>query len=179
MSMHKILLVEDDEGIAEGIVQLASQWNLEVKPVKDFRNVMGEFAEYNPQLILLDISLPAYDGYYWCTQIRAQSKVPIIFISSTAENMNIVMAMNMGADDFIAKPFDGNVLVAKIQALLRRTYDFGEAVPDRRGGFRNQGRVADVRRPRRLSRFGGQDLQRAGRSRPDDGGGHRRKIPPR
>ena len=73
MSMHKILLVEDDEGIAEGIVQLASQWNLEVKPVKDFRNIMGEFAEYNPQLVLLDISLPAYDGYYWCTQIRAQS----------------------------------------------------------------------------------------------------------
>ncbi len=141
MSMHKILLVEDDEGIAEGIVQLASQWNLEVKPVKDFRNVMGEFAEYNPQLVLLDISLPAYDGYYWCTQIRAQSKVPIIFISSTAENMNIVMAMNMGADDFIAKPFDGNVLIAKVQALLRRTYDFGEAVPvmEHKGAILNLG----------------------------------------
>lgn len=83
-----------------------------------------EAAAYDPHLILLDISLPFFDGYHWCRQIRKSSRVPIIFLSSAADNMNIVMAMNMGADDFIAKPFDRNVLMAKVQALLRRAYDF-------------------------------------------------------
>lgn len=139
--MHKILMVEDEQGILEGVQRIASGWDLEVKGITDFRNVMAEFAEYNPQLVLMDISLPAYDGYYWCTEIRKQSKVPIIFLSSASENMNIVMAMNMGADDFIAKPFDGNVLVAKIQALLRRTYDFGEnvSVMEHKGAILNLG----------------------------------------
>lgn len=100
-------------------------WDLEVRCVENFRNVLEEFSEFDPQLVLLDISLPFYNGYYWCTEIRKFSKVPIIFISSASDNMNIVMAMNMGGDDFIAKPFDLNVLTAKIQAILRRTYDFG------------------------------------------------------
>lgn len=93
--------------------------------VENFRNVLEEFSEFNPQLVLLDISLPFYNGYYWCAEIRKFSQIPIIFISSASDNMNIVMAMNMGGDDFIAKPFDLNVLTAKIQAILRRTYDFG------------------------------------------------------
>lgn len=100
-------------------------WDLEARCVENFRDVMSEFSEFNPQLVLLDISLPFYNGYYWCTEIRKFSKVPIIFVSSASDNMNIVMAMNMGGDDFIAKPFDLNVLTAKIQAILRRTYDFG------------------------------------------------------
>lgn len=139
--MHKILMVEDEQGILEGVQRIAAGWDLEVKGITDFRNVMAEFAQYNPSLVLMDISLPAYDGYYWCTEIRKQSKVPIIFLSSASENMNIVMAMNMGADDFIAKPFDGNVLVAKIQALLRRTYDFGEnvSVMEHKGAILNLG----------------------------------------
>lgn len=127
--MHKILMVEDEQDILKGFQNIAKGWDLEVKGITDFRNIFSEFADYNPHLVLMDISLPAFDGYYWCSEIRKQSKVPIIFLSSASENMNIIMAMNMGADDFIAKPFDANVLVAKIQALIRRTYDFGENVP--------------------------------------------------
>ena len=94
--------------------------------VNDFENVLEDFRNYEPLLILLDISLPYYNGYYWCQEIRKESEVPIIFISSTSENMNIVMAMNMGADDFINKPFDLTVLTAKLQAILRRTYSFNK-----------------------------------------------------
>ncbi len=103
-------------------------WNIESVCVNDFRNIMGELAECKPHLVLLDISLPFYNGYYWCEEIRKVSKVPIIFLSSASDNMNIVMAMNMGGDDFIAKPFDMGVLIAKIQAVLRRTYDFTASV---------------------------------------------------
>ncbi|MDE5604339.1 MAG: response regulator transcription factor [Eubacterium sp.] len=126
--MYRILIVEDDMGIAQAIRKQLQMWDLEARCVEDFRNVLSEFSEFNPHLILLDISLPFYNGYHWCSEIRKVSKVPIIFISSAADNMNIVMAMNMGADDFIAKPFDQSVLVAKIQAVLRRTYDFSSAV---------------------------------------------------
>ena len=122
--MFKILIVEDDRGIAEGIQSLLEQWGMEARQVQDFRNITGEFETYQPHLILLDIKLPSYDGYYWCGQLRQRTAAPIIFISSAADNMNIVMAMNMGGDDFIAKPFDGSVLVAKVQAMLRRAYDF-------------------------------------------------------
>ncbi len=122
--MYKILIVEDDLGIAEGIEKQLEMWNLKAKCIQDFRLVLEEYTEYNPHLILMDISLPYFNGYHWCSEIRKLSKVPIVFISSASDNMNIVMAMNMGADDFIAKPFDQNVLVAKIQALLRRSYDF-------------------------------------------------------
>ena len=99
-------------------------WGYQVKCAKNFQNIISEFTEFDPQLVLLDIMLPFYNGYHWCSEIRKISKVPIMFISSASDNMNIVMAMNMGGDDFIAKPFDLNVLTAKIQAILRRTYDF-------------------------------------------------------
>ena len=122
--MYRIFLVEDDETIARLIKKHLEKWEYEVSTVQDFGNVLGEFAACDPQLVLLDIRLPFYNGYHWCTQIRQVSKVPIIFLSSVSDNMNIVMAMNMGADDFIPKPFDLEVLTAKVQALLRRSYDF-------------------------------------------------------
>lgn len=123
--MYRIMIVEDDAGVAAAISEQARMWQLEPYCAKDLRNVMAEFAELSPHLVLMDISLPFMSGYHWCTRIRAVSSVPIIFISSASDNLNMVMAMNMGADDFIAKPFDQSVLMAKIQALLRRTYDFG------------------------------------------------------
>lgn len=126
--MYKLLIVEDDRGIAEAVKVQAELWNLQVHCVEDFRNVMAEFAEFQPHMILLDISLPFFNGYHWCSEIRKVSKVPIIFISSASDNMNIVMAMNLGADDFIAKPFDQSVLMAKVQAMLRRSYDFSTNV---------------------------------------------------
>lgn len=123
-NLHKILIVEDDMVIAKVIANHLTKWNYEVKYITDFRDVNEEFIQYDPQLVLLDISLPFYNGYHWCSEIRKLSKVPIIFISSAADNMNIVMAMDIGGDDFIAKPFDLSVLVAKINALIRRTYSF-------------------------------------------------------
>lgn len=126
--MYRILIVEDDPGIASAIQAMAEQWGMSAAAVNDFRKVTEEFAAFEPHIVLLDISLPCYDGYYWCSEIRKLSKTPIIFISSAADNMNIIMAMNMGADDFIAKPFDQSVLMAKINALLRRTYDFAENI---------------------------------------------------
>lgn len=123
--MHKILIIEDDITIATTIKNSLESWGYTADYIEDFQNVLSKFASYNPHLVLLDISLPFFNGYHWCTEIRKISKIPIIFISSTADNMNIVMAMNMGADDFIAKPFDLNVLTAKVQALIRRSYDFG------------------------------------------------------
>ena len=122
--MYRILIVEDDKGIADAIRVQAQMWELQVRCVENFRNVLEEFAAFDPHLVLLDITLPFFNGYHWCSQIRQVSKVPIIFISSASDNMNIIMAMNMGADDFIAKPFDGSVLMAKVNAMLRRTYDF-------------------------------------------------------
>lgn len=139
--MYKILIVEDDEGIAEALSRQIASWDMEPCRVSDLHRVMQEFADHDPQLVLLDIMLPFYNGYYWCSEIRRVSKVPIIFISSASDNMNIVMAMNMGGDDFIAKPFDMAVLISKIQALLRRTYDFGAAMPilEHRGALLNTG----------------------------------------
>lgn len=139
--MYRILVVEDDAGIAEAIAEQAAMWDLQTRCIKNFMKVTEDFAEFDPHLVLLDISLPFFDGYYWCSEIRKVSKVPIIFISSAADNMNIVMAMNMGADDFIAKPFDQSVLMAKIKALLRRTYDFGGQVPvlEHKGAMLNTG----------------------------------------
>lgn len=122
--MYRILIVEDDMGIASAMKKQIEMWDLEARCVENFRDVMSEFSEFNPQLVLLDISLPFYNGYYWCTEIRKFSKVPIIFVSSASDNMNIVMAMNMGGDDFIEKPFDLNVVTAKVQAMLRRAYSF-------------------------------------------------------
>ena len=139
--MYKIFLVEDDQGIAEGIANQLASWNMEPVCATDFRNILSQFAAVQPHLVLLDISLPFMDGYHWCSEIRRVSKVPIIFLSSAADNMNIVMAMNLGADDFIPKPFDTHVLIAKLQALLRRTYDFGDSMPvlTHRGAMLNTG----------------------------------------
>lgn len=124
--MQKILIVEDDEVISSTLKKHLEKWNFEVNVIEDFEHVMEIFLEYQPTLVLLDIALPYYNGYHWCQEMRKVSEIPIIFISSTNENMNIVMAMNMGADDFINKPFDLNVITAKIQALLRRTYSFSK-----------------------------------------------------
>ncbi|MGV8905199.1 MAG: response regulator transcription factor [Acetobacterium sp.] len=122
--MYKILIVEDDSIIAKSLKTHLCKWGFEAQSIQDFHQVINEFVAYDPQLILMDISLPFFNGYHWCSEIREISKVPIIFISSTSDNMNIVMAMNMGGDDFIAKPFDLSVVVAKVQAMLRRTYSF-------------------------------------------------------
>ena len=122
--MHKILIIEDDEIIAKSIEKELSNWGFISKCITDFQNIIPQFVEFDPQLILLDITLPFFNGYHWCSEIRKLSKVPIVFISSASDNMNIVMAMNMGGDDFISKPFDLHVLIAKIQAIFRRTYDF-------------------------------------------------------
>lgn len=122
--MYKIFMVEDDEIIARSIREHLQAWNYDVCCVEDFSNVVAEFVRFDPQLVLMDITLPFFNGYHWCSEIRKISKVPVIFLSSAADNMNIVMVVNMGADDFIPKPFDLEVLTVKIQAMLRRSYDF-------------------------------------------------------
>lgn len=122
--MYKIMIVEDDSVIANQMSKFLYTWDYHVEIATDLRNVMNDFSNIRPDLVFMDITLPYKNGYYWCEEIRKASKVPIIFISSASDNMNIVMAMNAGADDYIAKPFDLQVLVAKLQALLRRTYDF-------------------------------------------------------
>ena len=133
--MSRIMIVEDDQVIARTIKKHLESWDYEVACAEDFQKVLEEFAEYQPEMVLLDISLPFYNGFYWCTEIRKISKVPIIFISSTTDNMSIIMAMNMGGDDFIEKPFDLHVLTAKIQALFRRAYSFqGEVDMIEHGG---------------------------------------------
>lgn len=133
--MYKILIVEDDEAISNSITQHLKNWGYEVAVVRDFANVTNEFNKISPHIILLDIMLPFYDGYYWCKEIRKISNVPIVFISSASDNINIIMAVNMGGDDFIAKPFDFSVLLAKVQAILRRTYDMtgGIAIIEHKG----------------------------------------------
>ena len=127
--MYKIFLVEDDEAIAAAIVRHITSWGWEARRAGDLTRVLEEFAAFAPHLVLLDIGLPYRNGYHWCAELRRLSRVPVIFLSSASDNMNIVMAMNMGGDDFIAKPFDLEVLAAKIQALLRRAYEFGAAPP--------------------------------------------------
>lgn len=122
--MYKILIVEDDMMIAKTLSSHLEKWDYEVRYVKDFKNVMNDFLEFEPQLVLMDIILPLFNGFYWCTEIRKIAKTPIVFLSSASDNMNIVMAMNMGGDDFIEKPFDLNVVTAKVQAMLRRAYSF-------------------------------------------------------
>lgn len=136
---YRILIIEDDAGISQAIEAQLKTWGLQAKCVENFRNVMTEFSEYLPHLVLMDITLPFFNGHHWCSEIRKISQVPVIFISSASDKMNIVMAMNMGGDDFIAKPFDLEILLAKVQAMLRRTYDFGGQVPilEHRGAFLN------------------------------------------
>ena len=124
--MYRIFAVEDDAVIASAVQRHLESWGYQVACAVRFDDVLSDFAAFDPQLVLLDISLPFFNGYHWCTQIRQVSQVPVVFLSSASDNMNIVMAMNMGADDFINKPFDLNVLTAKIQAILRRTYSFSK-----------------------------------------------------
>ena len=115
------MIVEDDPVIAASMEKYISGWGYQVKRAEDFQDIMAPFLEFQPDLVLMDISLPFFNGYHWCSEIRKVSKTPVIFISSASDNMNIIMAMNMGGDDFIAKPFDLSVLIAKLQAVLRRT----------------------------------------------------------
>ena len=138
---YRIMIVEDDPGIAGAITDCMAQWGLKAESVSDFRRVMEDFARIRPHLVLLDITLPFMNGYHWCAEIRRVSSVPVIFISSASDNMNIIMAMNMGGDEFIAKPFDSEVLIAKVQALLRRTYDYAASAPvlEHRGAMLNTG----------------------------------------
>lgn len=127
--MYRIFLIEDDKTLADAIKKQTESWGYEVSAAENFNDVIPEFTDFDPHLVLLDIMLPFYNGYHWCSKIRAISSVPVIFISSASDNMNIVMAMNMGGDDFISKPFDLSVMIAKIQAILRRTYDMGNRIP--------------------------------------------------
>ena len=138
---YRILIVEDEKGIAEAVQSRMARWGLKAETVTDFRKVMDDFARVRPHLVLMDISLPYMNGYHWCTEIRKVSPVPVVFVSSASDNMNIIMAVNMGADDFIAKPFDPDVLIAKVQALLRRSYDYASAAPvlEHRGAVLNTG----------------------------------------
>lgn len=137
--MYKIFLVEDDETIAKMVKNHLEKWDYKVRIAQKFDRIMEEFVDYEPQLVLMDIGLPFYNGYHWCTQIRKVSNVPVVFLSSAADNMNIVMAVTMGADDFIAKPFDMQVLTVKIQAILRRSYDFAgnSSVLEHKGAMLN------------------------------------------
>lgn len=127
--MYRILIVEDDKALAVAMQKQLAAYGNEIRIAEDFMNITEEFQKQAPQLILLDIMLPFYTGFYWCCEIRKFSTVPIIFISSASDNMNIVTAINMGGDDFIAKPVDPLVLSAKVQAILRRTYEIEESAP--------------------------------------------------
>ena len=124
--MFKIMIVEDDPKLSEIVLDNINKWGFEGSALTDFGAVRSEFIKFEPHLLLLDINLPAFDGFYWCSKIREISRVPIIFISSRESNMDIIMAMNMGGDDYLQKPFSLEVLVAKINALLRRTFSYAE-----------------------------------------------------
>lgn len=127
--MFRIFLVEDDPAISGVLERQLTAWNYQVGLVQDFQDLLGDFRTFQPHLVLLDISLPYRNGYHWCEEIRKISKVPILFLSSASDNLNLIMAVNLGGDDFLAKPFDLHVLLAKVQALLRRAYDFGAPEP--------------------------------------------------
>ncbi len=127
--MYRILFIEDDPGILEAVKAEAAKWDWEVTGVRSFRDVPAEFAQLSPHLVLMDVGLPYFNGYHWCAELRKGSSVPILFVSSASDSMNMVMAMNMGGDDFIAKPFDMDVLMAKIQAILRRSYNYVQPAP--------------------------------------------------
>lgn len=126
--MYRILIVEDDETIASLVQKNLEQWGFEAKCAVDFEHIDAEFAAYAPHLVLLDVSLPCFNGFYWCAELRKRTKAPILFLSSHSENMDVVMAVNMGGDDYITKPFSVDVLVAKVNALLRRSYSYTDEV---------------------------------------------------
>ncbi|MDO4548385.1 MAG: response regulator transcription factor [Clostridia bacterium] len=122
--MMRIFIVEDDDAIAQAIINALESWEYEIRRGENYRDILPEFESFNPHLVLMDVLLPCFNGYHWCQKIRETSNVPVVFITSQSDNMNLIMAMNMGGDDFIAKPFDMDVLLAKIRAILRRAYDF-------------------------------------------------------
>ena len=137
--MYRILVIEDDASMAKAMEKQLESWGNDVRLIEDFRNILPVFTEYDPHMVLMDIMLPFFNGYHWCSEIRKISNVPVVFLSSASDNMNIVMAINMGGDDFIWKPVDPNVMMAKIQAVLRRTYDMAGKVPmlEHRGAMLN------------------------------------------
>ena len=139
MAANKVFIVEDDTVIAKAVAAHLTTWQMQVQCAGNFEKITEEVEDFQPDIIIMDIKLPYYNGFYWCAEIRKTSKVPIVFLSSADDNMNIVMAMNMGGDDFIAKPFDLEVLTAKVQAMLRRTYDFTgqSAVLEHKGAMLN------------------------------------------
>ena len=139
MAANKVFIVEDDAVIARAVAAHLTTWQMQVQCAGNFEKITEEVEDFQPDIIIMDIKLPYYNGFYWCAEIRKTSKVPIVFLSSADDNMNIVMAMNMGGDDFIAKPFDLGVLTAKVQAMLRRTYDFTgqSAVLEHKGAMLN------------------------------------------
>ena len=151
--MYRIFIVEDDTIIANALSAHLSKWDYDIKCAGDFKNIMEGFASFDPQIVLLDIMLPFLNGFHWCQEIRKVSKVPIIFLSSAGDNMNIVMAMNMGGDEFIEKPFDLNVVTAKIQAVLRRAYSFqgGSQVMEYKGLLLNLGDASAAYKEQRLT----------------------------
>lgn len=128
--MYKILVIEDEEKIRDIIEESLCKWGFDAYGVNNFNNVFEEFVQVKPQLVLMDVNLPAFDGFYWCNKIRSVSKVPVIFLSSRSTNMDIIMGVNMGADDYITKPFSLDILMAKINAILRRTYSYGDTSLD-------------------------------------------------
>lgn len=128
-SLFHILLVEDDDKIRAIVAETLRKWQMKVTEAVRFDRILDEFEQAQPHLVILDINLPVFDGYYWCQRIRAASKVPILFLSSRDQNMDVIMAINMGGDDFVQKPFDLGVLVAKVNALLRRNYTYQDEQP--------------------------------------------------
>lgn len=129
VAVYRIYIIEDDFTIAALMKKHLEKWGYDVKCSESFNEIIKEFTAFDPHIVLVDIMLPFFNGYHWCSEIRRISEVPVVFISSASDNMNIVMAMNMGGDDFIAKPVDLSVMTAKVQAMLRRTYDMGSRIP--------------------------------------------------
>ena len=150
--MYRIFIIEDDYSMAQTMKKQLEVWGNEIRLAEDFQNVIPAFVDYDPPLVLVDIMLPFFNGYHWCSEIRKISNVPVIFISSASDNMNIVMAINMGGDDFIAKPVDLNVLTAKLQAVLRRTYELAGRIPvlEHRGAVLNLNDTVLVYRGQRI-----------------------------
>ena len=128
--MYKIMIVEDEEKISSIIKNSLEKWGFQPYCVEDFNEIFEEFVRESPQLIIMDVNLPVCDGFYWCNKIRSISKVPVLFLSSRSTNMDVVMAVNMGGDDYVTKPFSMEVLIAKINALLRRAYSYVETALD-------------------------------------------------
>lgn len=130
--MEKIMIVEDDPKIAEYLRSYIKKYNYDVVVATDFQHLMDTFRKHDPELVLLDINLPSFDGFYWCRQIRIESICPVIFISARTGEMDQVMALENGGDDFITKPFHPDVVMAKIRSQLRRAYGAYAAKHDER-----------------------------------------------